>query len=254
LSGLLITGGAHGIGRAAALMAAARGVPLALLDLDAAALGALRDEIAAAHPALPVFTRAVDVTRHGDVATAARDAGAALGTIGAVIANAGGVVSLVQAGALPGAFAPFDTTSPEDWRRIVELNLFGAMNTAQAALPLLRTAGGGRLVLVASVTGVVGAAGLASYAASKGGVIAFAKSLAKEVAAEGISVNVVAPGGVATRAFPPGSPGAAKRAERIPMKRLATPEEVANTLLYFALDAPSYVSGEVLSVSGGPPA
>lgn len=254
MSGLLITGCAHGIGRAAALMAAARGVGLALLDLDVAALEDLRQEIAAAHPALPLFVRAVDVTQPADLADAARAAGAALGGVGAVIGNAGGVVSLVQAGELPGAFAAFDSTQPAQWRRIVELNLFGAMNTAQAVLPLLRAAGGGRLVLVASVAGVVGAAGLAAYAASKGGVIAFAKSLAKEVAAEGICVNVVAPGGVATRAFPPGSPGAAKRAERIPMRRLAAPEEVANTLLYFALDAPAYVSGEVLSVSGGPPA
>jgi NAD(P)-dependent dehydrogenase (short-subunit alcohol dehydrogenase family) len=254
MSGLLITGCAHGIGRAAALMAAARGVALALLDLDVAALDTLRAEIAAAHPALPVFTRAVDVTRHDEVVATSRDAAAALGGIGSVIANAGGVSSLVVAGELSGAFAGFETSTPQDWRRIIELNLFGVLNTAHATLPLLRAAGGGRMVLVASVAGVVGAPGLAVYGASKGGVIALAKSLAKEFAAEGICVNAVAPGGVATRAFPPGSAQAAKRAERIPMRRLAEPDEVANTLLYFALDAPSYVSGEVLSVSGGPPA
>ncbi len=252
MNGLLITGCAHGIGRAAALMAAARGTPLALLDRDAPALDSLRAEIAAAHPALPLFTATADVTEHEALAATMRAGAAALGGLKAVIANAGGVASLVQAGALEGAFATFAASAPESWRRIVELNLFGAMNTAHAALPLLGA--GGRLVLVASVAGVVGAPGLVAYAASKGGVIALGKSLAKEYAAQGISVNVVAPGGVATRAFPPGSAAAAQRAERIPMRRLAAPEEVANTLLYFALDAPDYVSGEVLSVSGGPPA
>jgi NAD(P)-dependent dehydrogenase (short-subunit alcohol dehydrogenase family) len=252
VNGLLITGCAHGIGRAAALMAARRGTPLALLDLDAAALAALRAEIVAAHPALLLFTATADVTQPAALAATMRAASEALGGLRAVVANAGGVTSLVQAGELSGAFASFADSTPDSWRRIMELNLFGAMNTAHAALALLGA--GGRLVLVASVAGVVGAPGLAAYAAAKGGVIALGKSLAKEYAAQGISVNVVAPGGVATRAFPPGSAAAAKRAERIPMRRLAAPEEVANTLLYFALDAPDYVSGEVLSVSGGPPA
>jgi NAD(P)-dependent dehydrogenase (short-subunit alcohol dehydrogenase family) len=251
---LLITGCAHGIGRAAAVMAAARDVPLALLDLDAAALADLAAELRAADPALAVFTATVDVTDAAAVAQAVQDAVAALGVPRAVIANAGGVSSLVVAGTLDRAFTPFTESKPQDWRRIVDLNLFGVLNTAHAAVPVLQGAGRGRIVLVASVAGLVGAPGLAAYAASKGAVIAFGKSLAKELASAGIPVNVVAPGGVATRAFPPGSPGAAKRAERIPMGRLAAPEEVANTLLYFALDAPDYVTGEVLSVSGGPPA
>jgi NAD(P)-dependent dehydrogenase (short-subunit alcohol dehydrogenase family) len=254
MPGLLITGCAHGIGRATALLAASRGVPLALLDLDAAALGQLTATLRAAHPALPVFAAVIDVTSAEAVATAARAAAAALGGLSAVIANAGGVTSLVEAGALSGAFKDFAASTPQDWRRIVELNLFGVLNTAHAALPLLHAAGGGRLVLVASVAGLVGAPGLAVYGAAKGGVIAFAKSLARELAPSGITVNVVAPGGVATRVFPPGSAAAKQRAARIPMGRLAEPEEVANALLYFALDAPGYLTGEVLSLAGGPPA
>ncbi len=252
--GLLITGAAHGIGRAAAGMAAARGVKLALLDLDAGALDALRADLLAAQPGLAVLTFAVDVTRPDQVAQAVRDAASRLGGIGAVIANAGGVSSLVAAGELDKAFTPFAETKPTQWRGIVELNLFGVLNTAHAVVPLLREQGAGRLVLVGSVAGLVGAPGLAVYAASKGAVAAFTKSLAKELAPEGITVNSVAPGGVATRAFPPGSEAAKIRAQRIPMQRLAAPEEVANALLYFALDAPDYVTGEILSVSGGPPA
>ncbi len=251
---LLITGCAHGIGRAAALMAAARGVPLALLDLDGAALEALAAELRATHPALPVFTVVTDVTDPASVSGSVTQASAALGGLSGVIANAGGVTSLVEAGALSGQFKDFLGSTPEDWRRIVDLNLFGVLNTAHATLPLLVAQGGGRMVLVASVAGLVGAPGLAVYGAAKGAVIAFAKSLAREVARTGVTVNVVAPGGVSTRVFPKGSEAAAKRAERIPMGRLAEPEEVANAMLYFALDAPGYVSGEVLSLSGGPPA
>ena len=99
--------------------------------------------------------------------------------------------------------------------------------------------GQGRLVLVSSVSGLVGAGGLSIYSAAKGGVIAFAKSLAREFASKGISVNCVAPGGVATRAFPAGSASSGKRLERIAIGRLADPDEVANVIAYLAIEAPN---------------
>lgn len=114
---LLITGCAHGIGRAAAVMAAARGVPLALLDLDGVALEALRDELHAAHPGLAIVTATVDVTQAEAVAASMRDAAVTLGGFRAVIANAGGVSSLVVAGMLPGAFSPF--TDSRDRKSVV---------------------------------------------------------------------------------------------------------------------------------------
>jgi NAD(P)-dependent dehydrogenase (short-subunit alcohol dehydrogenase family) len=97
----------------------------------------------------------------------------------------------------------------------------------------------------------VGAPGIAVYAATKGAVVALVKSLAREHARDGIIVNSVAPGGVATRAFPTGSEAATRRAERIPMGRLGTPGEIANAIVYMALEAPMDMSGEVLNVSGG---
>lgn len=251
---LLITGCVHGIGRAAAKMAAARGVGLALVDLDHDGLKGLEAELRADHPALPLFVTATDITDLVAVRAAVAGAAEALGEIDAVVANAGGVTSLVVAGQLGGQFADFAASDPQDWRRIIELNLFGVLNTAHAILPMFKARGAGRLVLVSSVAGLVGSPGLSVYAAAKGGVVALTRSLAKELAPLGIVVNGVAPGGVATRVFPPGSPQAVKRAERIPLGRLAEPEEVANAMLYFALDAPTYITGEVLSVSGGPPA
>lgn len=251
---LLVTGCVHGIGRAAAKMAAARGVALALLDLDDAGLKGLEAELRADHPVLPLFVAVTDITQLDQVRVAVAGAVDALGGIDAVVANAGGVTSLVVAGRLGGQFADFAASDPEDWRRIIELNLFGVLNTVHSVLPHFKVKGAGRLVLVSSVAGLVGSPGLSVYAAAKGGVVALTKSLAKELAPMGITVNGVAPGGVATRVFPPGSPQAIKRAERIPLGRLAEPEEVANAMLYFALDAPTYVTGEVLSVSGGPPA
>ena len=99
----------------------------------------------------------------------------------------------------------------------------------------------------------MGGAGLSVYAAAKGGVIAFAKSLAREVSAAGVSVNSVAPGGVATRAFPAGSPSAERRVQSVAIGRLGLPDEIANVAIYLATDAPPYLTGEVISVSGGPP-
>ena len=94
-------------------------------------------------------------------------------------------------------------------------------------------------MLVSSVSGLVGAGGLSIYSAAKGGVIAFAKSLAREFASKGISVNCVAPGGVATRAFPAGSASSGKRLERIAIGRLADPDEVANVISYLAIRLPN---------------
>ena len=175
------------------------------------------------------------------------------GRIDAAIGNAGGMISLVADGLVEANIRNFLDIPTTDWRAIVDLNLYGSLNLSRAVLPVMVEQGQGRLVLVSSVSGLVGAGGLSIYSAAKGGVIAFAKSLAREFASKGISVNCVAPGGVATRAFPAGSASSGKRLERIAIGRLADPDEVANVIAYLAIEAPQYLVGEVISVSGGPP-
>jgi NAD(P)-dependent dehydrogenase (short-subunit alcohol dehydrogenase family) len=163
------------------------------------------------------------------------------------------MISLVADGLVEANIRNFLDIPTTDWRAIVDLNLYGSLNLSRAVLPVMVEQGQGRLVLVSSVSGLVGAGGLSIYSAAKGGVIAFAKSLAREFASKGISVNCVAPGGVATRAFPAGSASSGKRLERIAIGRLADPDEVANVIAYLAIEAPQYLVGEVISVSGGPP-
>jgi 2-hydroxycyclohexanecarboxyl-CoA dehydrogenase len=247
---LLLAGAAHGIGKAAALMAAARGHALAACDNDEAGLKALEAELP---PGSEALLMRADVTAAESMAAFAAAVQAKFGRIDAAICNAGGMISLVHEGAVAANIRRFMDTPVADWQKIVNLNLYGAMNLAHAVLPGMIEAGGGRLVFVSSVSGLVGSAGLAIYAAAKGGVVAFAKSLAREVGENGIVVNCVAPGGIATRAFPAGSASMKNRLERIPLKRLGLPEEVADVILYLAADAPDYLTGEVISVSGGPP-
>jgi 2-hydroxycyclohexanecarboxyl-CoA dehydrogenase len=136
--------------------------------------------------------------------------------------------------------------------RVIAINLGGPVHLTQALLPPMIAAGGGRIVNIASDAGRVGSSGETVYAAAKGGVIAFTKSLAREVARHSINVNCVCPG-------PTDTPMLATRSEKlreaflkaIPFKRFAQPGEIADAVLFFAGDMSSYVTGQVLSVSGG---
>lgn len=244
-----LVGAAHGIGKAIAQLAVKRGFALAACDIDAAGLEALKQQLPANSPTLlmPADVTSVDSIIDFVQATIKR-----FGRIDSAICNAGGMISLVHEGKVASNIRRFQDIPASDWSKIVDLNLYGALNFAHAALPQMVNQGQGRLTFVASVAGLVGSPGLSVYAASKGGVIAFAKSLAREVGENGIAVNCVAPGAIATRAFPEGSPSVQKRLERVPLKRLGLPEEVADVVIYMAVDAPNYLTGEVVSVSGGP--
>ncbi|MFN0161579.1 MAG: SDR family NAD(P)-dependent oxidoreductase, partial [Burkholderiales bacterium] len=215
---LLVAGSVHGIGRAIVAQAAARGCALALADIDADGLAAQARSLV--DSGATVFARPVDVT----AATGVRDfvvaAEAAVGRIDALVANAGGVVSLVAGGQVDASVKPFATSKPADWRHIVDLNLFATLNLCHAVLPGMVARGAGRLVLVSSAAGRNGAAGMAVYSAAKAGIIAFTEALAREVGHAGIAVNAVAPGGILTRAFPPGVAISADRLARIPAGRM----------------------------------
>lgn len=138
----------------------------------------------------------------------------------------------------------------EDWEAVIETNLSAVFRVTQEALPHLRD--GGRVVNLASISGVVGFFGQANYASAKAGVIAFTKVLSRELASRGINVNAVAPGVVLTE-MGASIPAAAREQmlAQIPLKRFGTPEEIASVILYLCSDLSSYVTGQTLHVNGG---
>jgi 2-hydroxycyclohexanecarboxyl-CoA dehydrogenase len=148
---------------------------------------------------------------------------------------------------------PFVETGPGFWQRVVEINLLGTIAVTHAFVGAMAEAGaGGRIVNVASDAARVGSSGEAVYAGAKGGVVAFTKSVARETARQGITANAVCPGPTDTplfRAQPERLQEALERA--VPMRRLATPEDVAGAIAFFASEDAGYVTGQVLSVSGG---
>lgn len=140
----------------------------------------------------------------------------------------------------------------EEWQAVIDTNLTGVFNCCRAALrPLLKRKQGGRIINIASVAGIYGNSGQTNYAASKGGVIAFTRSLAKELGSRGITVNAVAPGFIETDMTARLDPARIKAAlERIPLGRLGLVEDVAETVLFLASKA-GYITGQVIGVDGG---
>jgi 2-hydroxycyclohexanecarboxyl-CoA dehydrogenase len=232
----LVTGGARGIGAAIAERLAAEGASVVIGDIDltaarehAARIGAVAIELDVADP--PAVHRA-------------------LGQAGpfAILVNNAGFDD----------FAYFTDTDPARWRRVLAVNLEGVLACTHAVLPAMQRAGYGRIVNVASEAGRIGSKGNAVYAAAKGGVIAFTKSIARESARYAITVNAVLPGPIdtpllqANRRF--GELGErmieAMRAGT-QLRRLGRPEEVAAAVAFLAGEDASYITGEVLGASGG---
>lgn len=237
---VLITGGAHGIGWCTARRFLEMGARVAVWALHPESVA----EIEGSHPNL--IGQAVDV---GDF-TAVRRAYAELrDRMGpaAILVNNAGYTDTTR----------FLEESEAYWHRVVDTNLWGVIHTCRAVLPDMVEAGGGRVVNVVSDAGRVGMAGEAVYAASKGGVIALSKSLAREMARHKILINCVSPGPTRTRILEDNSSGedAQKLIEKmirmIPLRQVAEPEEVAEAIVFFSGEASSHITGQVLSVSGG---
>ena len=235
----VVTGAASGIGRATAHALALAGARVFVADLDEAGgeqtCQAVRDAGGEAD-FVPL-----DVTDDESIAALA-DAVLGRGAAPDVIVNAAGWDRV----------EPFLDNSVEFMERIVRLNLLGTVKVAKAFLPAMVDAGTGAVVNVASDAGRVGSSGETVYAGAKGGVIAFTKSLAREMAPHGIRVNCVCPGPTDTplfRSLPEKLQAALTRA--IPFRRLARPEEIADAILFFASPRSDFITGQVLSVSGG---
>ena len=241
----LVTGGANGIGLAICRRLAEAGCSIIIMDMNgAAAEAACRELSSSGATAVPL---AADVSEYNAVRTAIGKLTGDQQKIDIVVNNAGW-----------DRFMPFVDTTPDMWAKVIGINLFGQLNVLHNVLPGMIARGRGRVVNIASDSGRVGAAGEVAYSASKGGVIALTKALARELATKGITANVVCPGPVETSlldavvkssANPDKLTVAFVRA--IPMRRLGQPEDVAGMVALLASDEAAYVTGQVISVSGG---
>ncbi|MGC8525497.1 MAG: SDR family NAD(P)-dependent oxidoreductase [Acidibrevibacterium sp.] len=235
--GAIITGGAAGIGLACAKRLVAEGARVSLWDLDQAALAAAKAEIGAnAHSV------AVDVTDAEAVMAAAKASAAALGRVDVMVASAG----------ISGPNAPSWEYPLDAWRRVIDINLHGVFHSCRAVVPIMRDAGYGRIVNIASIAGKEGNPNAAAYSASKAAVIGLTKSLGKELADTDIRVNCITPAAVRTAIF-------AQMTEqhinymlsKIPLGRFGEVDEIASLVAWLASREASFSTGAVFDISGG---
>lgn len=231
---VFLTGGAKGIGAAIARRLAADGARVTIADLDIESARALASEIGA----IAVELNVADLER---VQRAVLDTGPHQ-----VLVNNAGIDQ----------HAYFTQTAVADWRRLLAVNLESVFATTHAALPAMQAAGFGRIINIASEAGRMGSRGAAVYAAAKGGVIAFTRSIARENGRKGITANVIAPGPIDTPLLRQavaagGDKLLAAMTGATLANRLGTPEEVAAAVAFLASDGAAFITGETLGVSGG---
>ena len=241
-----VTGGAQGIGAGISETLGANGFRVAVADLNLEVAQATAKRIVdAGGTAIAVH---VDVTDTESVRTAVKTVAAELGEVEIAVNNAGW-----------DDFMPFLKTTEDFWDRILDINFKGALRVSQAVVPGMVERGFGRVVNIGSDAGRVGSSLEAVYSGAKGGIIAFSKTLAREVATKGVTVNTVCPGPTDTPALRKFADASGQEADKViggmtrsvPMKRLADPSDIAAAVAFFASDAASYITGQTLSVSGG---
>ncbi|HEX7245224.1 MAG TPA: SDR family NAD(P)-dependent oxidoreductase [Solirubrobacterales bacterium] len=233
----LVTGGASGIGAAIAARLAAEGAEVWVGDVDVAGAERVAGEVNG-------YALELDVTSLDSARAAVEAAG---GTLDVLVNNAG-----------TDEFGFFTYTSPEQWQKLIGINLVGVFNCTHAALPGMQEAKYGRILCISSEAGRVGSKGSAVYSATKGGVVAFVKAIARENARYGITANSIAPGPIETPLLM-GAKEFGEIGEKVietmrsstQLGRLGQPEEVAAAVAFLVSDDATYVTGETLGVSGG---
>jgi 2-hydroxycyclohexanecarboxyl-CoA dehydrogenase len=238
---VVLTGGGSGIGRAIALRLADEGARVGILDLDASGGADTEAAIRAAGGVASAY--GVDITDYAAVEAA----------VEAFIGVEGEVRGLVNCAGWDVA-SDFLDSDPELWRKVIDINLVGPLNVTKVVLSRMARAEAGRIVSIASDAGRVGSSGESVYAACKGGIVAFSKSVAREMARRGISLNVVSPGPTDTPLFADfdASGRLAKALERaIPMGRLARPDDFPGLVAFLLSDEAAFITGQTISVSGG---
>ncbi|MCO4888496.1 2-hydroxycyclohexanecarboxyl-CoA dehydrogenase [Cupriavidus sp. WGtm5] len=242
---VIVTGGGGGIGGATCLRFARAGAAVGVLDLNPEAGERVAAQIRdAGGRALAVRC---DITDRASVEAAVAAVEQELGPIDVLVNNAGWDV-----------FRPFVKTEPAQWERLIAINLTGALHMHHAVLPGMVARKRGRIVNIASDAARVGSSGEAVYAACKGGLVSFSKTIAREHARHGITVNVVCPGPTETALFEDYKQGAGNPEKlveaftrSIPLGRIGQPDDLPGAVLFFAGDDASFITGQVLSVSGG---
>jgi 2-hydroxycyclohexanecarboxyl-CoA dehydrogenase len=241
-----VTGGAQGIGAGISEALGSNGFHVAVADLN---LDAAQETVARITDAGgTAFAVHVDVTDTESVIGAVKTVVAELGEIEIAVNNAGW-----------DDFMPFVETNEDFWNRILDINFKGALRVCHTVVPGMAERGFGRVINIGSDAGRVGSSLEAVYSGAKGGIIAFSKTLAREVATKGVTVNTVCPGPTDTPALRKFADSSGQDADKVlggmtrsvPMKRLAKPSDIAAAVAFFASDAAEYITGQTLSVSGG---
>lgn len=245
---IIITGAAHGFGRAIALAFAARGGSVWACDILAEKLAETRQQCLAAGGTCEV--RTVDIIDRDAVFAFVGEAQAVTGRVDVLVNNAGGVRGQVG--------RPLEEITPAQWQDIFDVNVTGAFYFVQAVAPGMKAARYGRIVNISSGAGLgISLTGIQAYASAKAAQIGLTRQLAHELGPWGITVNNIAPGFVRSNPTTErqwesyGPEGQKALVERIALQRLGTPEDIAHGVLFFASDYAGWISGQVLSIDGG---
>jgi 3-oxoacyl-[acyl-carrier protein] reductase len=236
----IVTGSGRGIGRAIAERLAKDGANIVVCDVDGDGASKTASEIAGQYGVKTIGVK-VDVTKSDEVDALVKQTVDTFGGINILVNNAG----ITRDGLML-------RMKEEDWDLVINVNLKSAFLCTKSAIKHIMRSDYGRVINIASVIGIMGNAGQANYSASKGGMIAFTKTVAKEFASKGVTANAIAPGFIQTAMTDKlKDEDKAKMTEIIPLKSLGKPEHVADAVAFFASPDAAYVTGQVLAVDGG---